>query len=286
MRVLLLQVSLENVSTPHSANKQEVALKTLWDARLATRLAEAESRKLKVERDRLARENSLLTQRSERKIDTLEHSTESKILGALPSTPISTDPTNKNKKQRPANIITDFDNLEDPFYDGLVTGGLLSRLPKFNPNRLLDILGHPRCENAPRRAPIPTPKPPYPPFEPLTPEGRRRSAERMISDPDREKALAEERAYLAAIRAVEFEFEQQRSDAFALLYTILRRRINIPVRDVMVTLEQIVEEVKEEGNQVENENKVEMIDEEEDDEGSSDSSLNDEEFNVSVTMTG
>lgn len=265
-----------------------MAPKALQDARLATRLAEAESRELKVERDRLARENALLTQQLERSIDTLEHSAEPKTPGALPPTPISTDymNKNKNKKQRPADIITDFKNLEDPFYDGLVTGGLLSRLPKFNPNRLLDILGHPRCDHAPRRAPIPTPEPPYPPFEPLTSEGRRRSAERMISDPDREKALAEERAYLAAVRAVEYGFEEQRSDAYALLYTVLRGRINIPVRDVMVTLEQIVEE--EEGR-LETENKDEADDEREEDEqdqGSSDSSLDDEEFNVSSTMIG
>lgn len=264
-----------------------MALKALRDARLATRLAEAESRKLRLERDRLARENVSLTQRLERKIDTLEHSAEPKTPGALPPTPISIDyTTNKGKKQRPADIITDFKGLEDPFFDGLVTGGLLSRLPKFNPNRLLDILGHPSCAHAPRRAPIPKPEPPYPPFEPLTPEGRRRSAERMISNPDREKALAEERAYLAAVRAVEYEFEEQRSDAYALLYTVLRGRINIPVRDVMVTLEQIEDEDEQE--KLENGNKNAADDEGEEDgknEGSSDSSLDDEEFNVSSTMT-
>lgn len=261
-----------------------MASKALRDARLATRLAEAESRKLKLERDRLARENALLTQRLERKIDTSEHSTEPGISGALPPTPISTDHTNKTKKQRPADIITSFENMEDPFYEGLVTGGITSRLPKFNPNRLLDILGHPRSPYTPRRAPIPTPEPPYTPFEPLTPEGRRRSAERMISDPDREKALAEERAYLAAVRAVEFEFEEQRSDEYALFYTLLRGKLNLPVRDVMARLERVDEE--EEEKDVEK-NTDEANDEEDEgenpneEEESSDSSLDDEEFNVS-----
>ncbi|KAG9689607.1 hypothetical protein KCU95_g1340, partial [Aureobasidium melanogenum] len=268
----------------------EVAPKALRDARLATRLAEAESRKLKLERDRLARENALLTQRLERKIDTLEHSSESKIRGALPPTPISTDPANKTKKQRPADIITSFENLEDPFYDGLVTGGITSRLPKFNPNRLLDILGHPRSLYTPRRAPIPTPEPPYTPFEPLTPEGRRRSAERMISDPEREKALAEERAYLAAVRAVEFEFEEQRSDEYALFYTLLRGRLNIPVRDVMARLERVVEEEEDEEKRekiTENENMENEKKDAGEDEGeeSSDSSLDDEEFNKRYNMT-
>ncbi|KAH0151751.1 hypothetical protein KCU67_g10125, partial [Aureobasidium melanogenum] len=179
--------------------------------------------------------------------------------------------------------------MEDPFYDGLVTGGITSRLPKFNPNRLLDILGHPRSPYTPRRAPIPTPEPPYTPFEPLTPEGRRRSAERMISDPDREKALAEERAYLAAVRAVEFEFEEQRSDEYALFYTLLRGKLNLPVRDIMARLERVDEE--EEEKYVEK-NTDEANDGEEDEgpnpneeEESSDSSLDDEEFNKRYNMT-
>ncbi|KAH0043886.1 hypothetical protein KCU78_g496, partial [Aureobasidium melanogenum] len=285
IRVCPPEITEDDKDSPSS----EVASKALRDARLATRLAEAESRKLKLERDRLVRENALLTQRLERKIDTLEHSTEPKIPGALPPTPISTDPTNKTKKQRPANIITSFENMEDPFYDGLVTGGITSRLPKFNPNRLLDILGHPRSPYTPRRAPIPTPEPPYTPFEPLTPEGRRRSAERMISDPDREKALAEERAYLAAVRAVEFEFEEQRSDEYALFYTLLRGKLNLPVRDIMARLERVDEE--EEEKYVEK-NTDEANDGEEDEgpnpneeEESSDSSLDDEEFNKRYNMT-
>ncbi|KEQ66205.1 uncharacterized protein M437DRAFT_62431 [Aureobasidium melanogenum CBS 110374] len=263
----------------------EVASKALRDARLATRLAEAETRKLKLERDRLARENALLTQRLERKIDTLEHSTEPKISSALPHTPISLDSTDKTKKQRPADIITNFSNLEDPFYEGLVTGGMTSRLPRFNPNRLLDILGPPHYLYTPKRAPIPTPKPPYPSFEPLTPEGRRRSAERMISDPDREMALAEERAYLAAVRAVEFEFEEQRSDEYALLFTLLRGKLNIPVRDVRARLERVDEEEGEEKEDTKAEQNSEYK-EEADGEGeeSSDSSLDDEEFNVSFLM--
>lgn len=175
--------------------------------------------------------------------------------------------------------------MEDPFYDGLVTGGLLTRLPKFNSNRLLDILGHPRSANVPRRAPIPTPEPPYEPFEPLTPEGRRRSAERMISDPKREKALAEERAYYAAVRAVEFEFEERRSDGYALLFTLLRKQLNIPVRDVRANLDQIVKE--EEEGKIEDGQKTENDKDEVHDKGegegeeSSDSDLSDEEFNVS-----
>ena len=281
------QVCLIYSALPHQANQQEVPSKALRDARLATRLAEAEGRKLKLERDRLARENALLTQRLERKIDTLEHATEPNIHGALPPTPISNPSTNKTKKQRPADIITNFEDLEDPFYDGLVTGGLLTKLPKFNPNRLLDILGHPRSENVPRRAPIPTPEPPYEPFEPLTPEGRRRSAERMISDPEREKALAEERAYYAAVRAVEFEFEERRSDGYALLFTLLRKQLNIPVRDVRAKLDDIVEEEEEgkieNGQNTENDRKDEVHNGD-DGEESSDSDLSDGEFNVSSLL--
>jgi hypothetical protein len=127
--------------------------------------------------------------------------------------------------------------MDDPFSNALPTGGLQTQRSKFNPNRLLDILGHPRSLHTPRRAPIPTPEPPYPPFDPLTPEGRRRSAERMINDPARETALAAERAYLAAVRAVEFEFEELRSDQYALMYTLQRKNINLPVRS---TLAQVV----------------------------------------------
>ncbi|KAK6008139.1 hypothetical protein QM012_000042 [Aureobasidium pullulans] len=265
----------------------EVPSKALRDARLATVLAEAESRKLKLERDRLARENALLGRRLERDIDTLEHPTEPKTRGALPLTPISTDYKNKTKNQRLADIITNFENLEDPFYDGLVTGGLLSRLPKFNPNRLLDILGHPHSQYTPRRAPIPSPEPPYSPFEPLTPEGRRRSAERMISDPEREKALAEERAYLAAVRAVEYAFEEKRSDAYALFYTLLRKSVNIPVRDAMAALDRIPEAKEEEQNEENTENiqKMEANDEIEESSDSGDSSLEDEEFSKRYNMT-
>ncbi|KAG9614468.1 hypothetical protein KCV01_g470, partial [Aureobasidium melanogenum] len=282
IRVCPPEITVDDKDSPSS----EVSSKALRDASLATRLAEAESRKLKLECDRLARENALLTQRLERKIDTLERSTEPDIPGALPPTPISTDPTSKTKKQRRANIITSFENMEDPFYDGLVTGGITSRLPKFNPNRLLDNLGQPRSLYTPRRAPIPTPEPPYTPFEPLTPEGRRRSAERMISDPDRETALAEERAYLAAVRAVEFEFEEQRSDEFALFYTILRGRLNLPVRDVRARFERVDEEEEEKEEEKEKNTENDKKDQADDEgEESSDSSLDDEEFNKRYNMT-
>jgi hypothetical protein len=161
-----------------------------------------------------------------------------------------------------------------------VTGGMLTQLPKFNPNRLFDLLGHPRSLITPARAPIPTPEPPYPPFDPLTPEGRRRSAERMISSPAREKELAEERAYLAAIRAVELEFDETRNDQFALRLTILRKNLNLPVRDIRAKLEGIEEE---EMKMLEEKTEDEADDEKEDEEGdeSDDGSLGDEEFNVS-----
>jgi hypothetical protein len=231
---------------------------------------------LRTERDRLARENAVLSQRLERKIDSLEHSADPAFQDTALPTPISTGFTNKNTKTRPADIITDFGNMDDPFSDALPTGGLQTQRSKFNPKRLLDVLGHPRSLHTPRRSPISTPEPPYPPFDPLTPEGRRRSAERMINAPAREKQLAAERAYLAAVRAVEFEFEEQRSDGYALMYTLLRKTINLPVRS---TLAQVVEEEQEEENKKEDE----VDDEKEDgDEGEeSDEILDDEEFNVS-----
>jgi hypothetical protein len=259
-----------------------VASKALQDARRATRLAEAEARQFKTERDRLARENAVLSQKLERKIDSLEHSAADPLFQAtVPPTPVSIDFTNKNTKtrSRPADIITNFDDLEDPFAEGLVTGGMLTQLPKFNPNRLFDLLGHPRSLITPARAPIPTPEPPYPPFDPLTPEGRRRSAERMISSPAREKELAEERAYKAAIRAVELEFDETRNDQFALRLTILRKNLNLPVRDIRAKLEGIEEEEM----KMQEEKTEDEADDEKEDEGdeSDDGSLGDEEFNVS-----
>jgi hypothetical protein len=252
-----------------------VASKALEDARRATRLAETEARELRTECDRLARENAVLSQRLERKIDSLEHSADPAFQDTALPTPISTGFTNKNTKTRPADIITVFGNMDDPFSNALPTGGLQTQRSKFNPNRLLDILGHPRSLHTPRRAPIPTPEPPYPPFDPLTPEGRRRSAERMINDPARETALAAERAYLAAVRAVEFEFEELRSDQYALMYTLQRKNINLPVRS---TLAQVVEQQEEEENKKDDEADDEK---EEDEEYESDESLDNEEFNVS-----
>jgi hypothetical protein len=253
-----------------------VASKALEDAKRATRLAETEARELRTERDRLAGEIALLSQLLEIKIDSLEHSADLAFQDTALPTPISTGLTNKNTKTRPADIITVFGNMDDPFNDALPTGGLQTQRSKFNPNRLLDILGHPRSLHTPRRAPIPTPEPPYPPFDPLTPEGRRRSAERMINDPARERALAAERAYLAAVRAVEFEFEELRSDQYALMYTLQRKNINLPVRS---TLAQVVEQQEEgEGNKKDDEADDEK---EEDEEYESDESLDDEEFNVS-----
>jgi hypothetical protein len=256
-----------------------VASKALEDARRATRLAETEARELRTERDRLARENAVFSQRLERKIDSLEHSADPAFQDTALPTPISTGFTNKNTKTRPADIITDFGNMDDPFNDALPTGGLQTQRSKFNPNRLLDILGHPRSFHTPRRAPIPTPEPPYPPFDPLTLEGCRRSAERMINAPTRERALAAERAYLAAVRAVEFEFEEQRSDQYALMYTLQRKNINLPVRS---TLAQVVEQEGEEENKKEDEADDKKEDEDQGDESyESDESLEDEEFNVS-----
>jgi hypothetical protein len=252
-----------------------VASKALEDARRATRLAETEARELRTECDRLARENAVLSQRLERKIDSLEHSADPAFQDTALPTPISTGFTNKNTKTRPADIITVFGNMDDPFSNALPTGGLQTQRSKFNPNRLLDILGHPRSLHTPRRAPIPTPEPPYPPFDPLTPEGRRRSAERMINDPARETALSAERAYLAAVRAVEFEFEELRSDQYALMYTLQRKNINLPVRS---TLAQVVEQQEEEENKKDDEADDEK---EEDEEYESDESLDNEEFNVS-----
>jgi hypothetical protein len=258
-----------------------VASKALQDARRATRLAEAEARQFKTERDRLARENAVLSQILERKVDSLEHSSDPLFQATVPPTPVSIDFTSKNTKtkKRPADIITNFDDLEDPFADGLVTGGMRTTTLRFNPNRLFDLLGQPRSLITPARAPVPTPEPPYPPFPPQTPEGRHRSAERMISSPAREKELAEERAYLAAIRAVELEFDETRNDQFALRLTVLRKNLNLPVRDVRAKLQGIEEE---EEMKMQEEKTEDEADDEKEDEGdeSDDGSLGDEEFNV------
>ncbi|CAD0109608.1 unnamed protein product [Aureobasidium uvarum] len=106
----------------------------------------------------------------------------------------------------------------------------------------------------------------------------------MITDPGREQALADERAYLAAVRAVEHEFEERRNDAYAILYTLYRPKINIPVRNVMVRLGQVVEEEEEEDAQKEKSENEEANDEDEED-ASSDGSMDDEEFNVSASIT-
>ena len=155
----------------------------------------------------------------------------------------------------------------------------MTALPAFDPNHLLNTLGRPRSLYTPARAPIPTPIPPFPPVAPLTPEGRRRSAERMINAPARERALAAERAYLAASNAAWYEFEESRSDRYALAYTILRKNINLPVRNTMARLSGVAEtedEADDEGNGEE--------EEEEGTESSDDGSLGDEEFNVSPSI--
>lgn len=153
----------------------------------------------------------------------------------------------------------------------------MTALPAFDPNHLLNTLGHPRSIYTPARAPVPTPVPPFPDCPPLTPEGRRRSAERMINAPARERALAAERAYLAASNAAWYEFEESRSDKYALAYTLLRKNINLPVRNTLGRLSGVLGE--------EGDAEDEADDEEEEEEGegseSSDESLGDEEFNVS-----
>jgi hypothetical protein len=100
----------------------------------------------------------------------------------------------------------------------------------------------------------------------------------MISSPAREKELAEERAYLAAVRAVELEFDETRNDQFALRLTILRKNLNLPVRDIRAKLEGIEEEEMKMQEKTEDE-----ADDEKEDEGdeSDDGSLGGEEFNVS-----
>lgn len=273
MRTLLPKVCKPSASCiPHQANKQEVTSKAIQEARRATRLAEAEAR-------RLARENAALTLRLERKIDFIEQALSEPSSASTP-TPYNTlfSDTNTSstntKYSRPANIITNFSDFDDPFDDGLATGGMVTALPAIDPNHLLNTLGHPRSIYTPARAPIPTPIPPFPDCPPLTPEGRRRSAERMINAPARERALAAERAYLAASNATWYEFEESRSDKYALAYTILRKNINLPVRNTMARMSGIVEE---EGNA------EDEADDEEEEEGSesSDGSLGDAEFNVS-----
>ncbi|KAI5203840.1 hypothetical protein E4T39_03912 [Aureobasidium subglaciale] len=211
---------------------------------------EDEARRFKSDCDRLTRENTRLKQRFEHEIDTLEHTSDPKlpIQNAYP-TPISgirKQETNKNKT-RLAEINTSFNNLEDPFNTGHVTGGILSaKTPDFNPNRLLEALGHPNSALTPRRAPMPIPIPPFPPFAPLTPEGRRRAAERMLTDPRRETELAKERAMNAADRNVETEFDEWRTDHFALVYSRLRPNMQIPVRNILGQPETLSERSDEE----------------------------------------
>lgn len=259
--------------TPHQANRQEVTSNAIQEARRATRLAEAEARKCKLECDRLAR-----------KIHDLEQSSSQSSPATTPtsyntgSSSTNTSSTN-TKHSRPANIITDFSHTDDPFHDGLATGGLKTALPTHNPKRLLRILGKPRSTYSPARAPIPKPLPPYPDCAPRTPEGRRRSAERMINSPARERALAAERAYLAASNAAWYEFEESRSDRYALNFTLLRKNINIPVRKTLGRMVGIAEE----GGHAEDE--ADDDEEEEEQEGESendDESSRDEEVNVSL----
>ncbi|KAI5204971.1 hypothetical protein E4T38_04516 [Aureobasidium subglaciale] len=228
----------------------EVPSSALQDTRRQIRLVEDEARRLEADCNRLARENTQLKQRFEHKIDTLEHAADPKlpVKTAYP-TPISgvRKPETDKNKTRPAGIITDFSNLDDPFNDALVTGGLLSaKTPEFNPNRLFDALGLPHSELTPRRKPIPMPIPPFLASTPLTPQGRRRAAERVLTDPKREAELAKERAVNAAYRSAETEFEEWRTDQYALVYSRLRPKLQIPVRNILGQLETLSERSNEE----------------------------------------
>ncbi|KAI5247715.1 hypothetical protein E4T43_01819 [Aureobasidium subglaciale] len=228
----------------------EVPSSALQDTRRQIRLAEDEARRLESDCNRLARENTQLKQRFEHKIDTLEHAPDPKLpVKTVYPTPISgfRKQENSKNKTRPAGIITDFSNLDDPFNDALVTGGLLpAKTPEFNPNRLFDALGLPHSELTPRRKPIPMPIPPFPASAPLTPQGRRRAAERMLTDPKGEAELAKERAVNAAYRSAETEFEEWRTDQYALVYSRLRPKLQIPVRNILGQLETLSERSNEE----------------------------------------
>lgn len=99
----------------------------------------------------------------------------------------------------------------------------------------------------------------------------------MINAPARERALAAERAYLAASNAAWYEFEESRSDRYALAYTLLRKNINLPVRNTLARLSGIAETEDEADDEANGE------EEEEEETESSDESLGDEEFVVSFT---
>jgi len=101
----------------------------------------------------------------------------------------------------------------------------------------------------------------------------------MINSPARERALAADRAYLAASNAAWYEFEENRSDRYALNFTLLRKNINIPVRKTLGRMVGIAEE----GGHAEDEADDEE-DEEEEGECENDESLRDEEFNVSLLI--
>ncbi|THY24937.1 hypothetical protein D6D01_05254 [Aureobasidium pullulans] len=235
----------------------EVSSRALREMKIRLRHAEDEARRLGTERNRLARENAALHLRLERKIDALEHNLDPTSEQALNTTtttavktpyptPVSTNKTKNPNKTRPFDIITSLENLSPSLLTGaLPTSGLKTGdwATKFDPNELLTRMkgdGSPFC---PARGPMKTPFPPFKPFEPLTAEGRRRAAERLIDAPDHEKQLQEQRAVMAAYRAARYKFDEERSDAYALAYTRLRPTVNIPVQEALVRRK--IEETKE-----------------------------------------
>ena len=223
--------------------------------KIRLRHAEDEARRLGTERNRLARENAALHLRLERKIDALEHNheqapdttttTTTTVKTSYP-TPISTNKTKNPNKTRPSDIITSLENLSPSLLTGaLPTGGLKTGdwATKFDPHELLKRMKGAGSPFSPALAPMKTPFPPFKPFEPLTAEGRRRAAERLIDAPDHEKMLQEQRAEMAAYRAARYKFDEERSDAYALAYTRLKPTVNIPVQEAIVRRK--IEETKE-----------------------------------------
>lgn len=227
--------------------------------KIRLRHAEDEARRLGTERNRLARENAALHLRLERKIDALEHNldptseqapnrtttTTTTVKTSYP-TPISTNKTKNPNKTRPSDIITSLENLSPSLLTGaLPTGGLKTGdwATKFDPHELLKRMKGAGSPFSPALAPMKTPFPPFKPFEPLTAEGRRRAAERLIDAPDHEKMLQEQRAEMAAYRAARYKFDEERSDAYALAYTRLRPTVNIPVQEAIIRRK--IEETKE-----------------------------------------
>ncbi|THX85882.1 hypothetical protein D6D04_01671 [Aureobasidium pullulans] len=242
-----------------SANRLEVSSRALREMKIRLRHAEDEARRLGTERNRLARENAALHLRLERKIDALEHNldptseqapnntttTTTTVKTSYP-TPISTNKTKNPNKTRPSDIITSLENLSPSLLTGaLPTGGLKTGdwATKFDPHELLKRMKGAGSPFSPALAPMKTPFPPFKPFEPLTAEGRRRAAERLIDAPDHEKMLQEQRAEMAAYRAARYKFDEERSDAYALAYTRLRPTVNIPVQEAIIRRK--IEETKE-----------------------------------------